>query len=583
MNVHYSLEENTLILISLLKKHKISKIIVSPGSTNIAFAASVQQDDFFELYSCVDERSAAYMACGLSAESNEPVVISCTGATASRNYMPGLTEAFYRGLPILAVTSSQPIERIGHNIPQVLDRTVVPNDVVKNSVKIPFIYNEEQRWATRVKINDALLALTHNGKGPVHIELTTLYTPDFSVKSLPEYKMINKYSSIDDFPSIKSDKVAIFIGAHIKLSNELTREIEIFCEKYNGVVLCDHTSNYWGKYRVLPNILCSQKGYTAKCRNIPLLIHIGEMSGAYLSIYPSQVWRIHEDGKLKDTYKKLTCVFETTELNFFRNYNANNSNSNNISYYNVWRNECDDILLKVPDLPFSNAWIAQNTSGSLPTNSVIHFGILNSLRSWNYFELPNNTMGYCNTGGFGIDGGVSSLVGASLFDKNKLYFGVFGDLLFFYDMNSIGNRHISNNVRILVVNNGKGNEFRNYGNWASQLGDYADDYIAAAGHFGNKSKSLIKDLSLNLGFDYISASNKNEYISNLNVFVSEKISEKPIVFEVFTETEEESKALELIYNIRKTAASYIKESTKSFLGDKGTDKFKKMYKSLKGE
>ena len=42
----------------------------------------------FELYSAVDERSTAYIACGLAAETSEPVALSCTGATASRNYVP---------------------------------------------------------------------------------------------------------------------------------------------------------------------------------------------------------------------------------------------------------------------------------------------------------------------------------------------------------------------------------------------------------------------------------------------------------------------------------------------------------------
>ena len=104
---YYTAERNAQIVISLLKSHGIRKIIASPGATNICFVASVQIDPFFEVYSCVDERSAAYMACGLAAESGEPVVISCTGATSSRNYMPGLTEAYYRKLPILAITSSR--------------------------------------------------------------------------------------------------------------------------------------------------------------------------------------------------------------------------------------------------------------------------------------------------------------------------------------------------------------------------------------------------------------------------------------------------------------------------------------------
>ena len=77
-----------LILLALLKAHGIRKVIASPGTTNIALVASMQQDPYFQMYSAADERSAAYMACGLAAESGEPVVLSCTGATASRNYLP---------------------------------------------------------------------------------------------------------------------------------------------------------------------------------------------------------------------------------------------------------------------------------------------------------------------------------------------------------------------------------------------------------------------------------------------------------------------------------------------------------------
>ena len=72
MDFHYSKEKNVQIIISLLKQYGIRKVIASPGSTNISMVASMQQDPFFEMYSSVDERSAAYMACGMAAESGEP-------------------------------------------------------------------------------------------------------------------------------------------------------------------------------------------------------------------------------------------------------------------------------------------------------------------------------------------------------------------------------------------------------------------------------------------------------------------------------------------------------------------------------
>ena len=192
MNTFYTSEINTQMLICLMKKHGIKKVVASPGTTNVCFVASLQQDDFFELYSSVDERSAAYIACGLAAESGEPVALSCTGATASRNYIPGLTEAFYRKLPVLAVTSTQHTGRIGQYVPQVIDRSSPLRDIAKLSVTIPTIHDEEDKWAYGVMLNDALLELRHRGGGPVHINLTTTYSDDFSFRELPDVPVINR-------------------------------------------------------------------------------------------------------------------------------------------------------------------------------------------------------------------------------------------------------------------------------------------------------------------------------------------------------------------------------------------------------
>ena len=75
MSYYYSTNVNVQLLMALLKEHRIRKVIASPGTTNLEFMASLQHDEFFEVFSCVDERSAAYMACGLAAETGEPVVI----------------------------------------------------------------------------------------------------------------------------------------------------------------------------------------------------------------------------------------------------------------------------------------------------------------------------------------------------------------------------------------------------------------------------------------------------------------------------------------------------------------------------
>ena len=577
MTYHYTNEKNAQIIIYLLKAHGIRHVIASPGSANTALVSSLQQDEYFTMYSSVDERSAAYMACGLAAELDEPVVISCTGATASRNYLPGMTEAYYRKLQVLAITSGQAISKIGHHIPQVIDRTLVPNDTVKLSVTLPIVKDADDLWDCEIKVNKAILELKRHGGGPVHINLPTSYLKPFDTKVLPDYRVIERLTSTDAFPKL-SGKVAIFIGAHRNFNANETQAIEAFCESNNGVVFCDHTSGYRGKYRLQYSIAATQTHFDQSAYKPDILIHIGEVSGDYptFGIVGQQVWRVSEDGEIRDTFKKLRYVFEMPEKLFFENYTSPDKKGS--EYYA----ECDRLLqsirAEIPELPFSNIWIASKIANRIPNNATIHFGILNSLRSWNLFDLPNTVTAASNVGGFGIDGGLSSTIGASLAQPDKLYYIVIGDLAFFYDINVLGNRHSGKNLRILLVNNGKGTEFRMYNHHAAYFDKSADEYVAADGHFGQKSTSLVKNFSENLGYRYIAATNKEEFELNYMEFLSDQSTRQSIIFEVFTDSTEESVALELVQNIKKSPKNRVKEMAKQMLGPKGINSIKKIIK-----
>ncbi len=556
----YTDDKTTLILISLLKEHGIKKVVASPGTTNMWFVASIQQDPFFEIISAPDERSAAYMACGISAIDYEPVIITCTEATASRNYFPALTEAFYRKLPILAITGCHNIANIGNLHPQIIDRRFYPKDTYIESVHLKSCYSLDDEWEVNLNVNKAILALKKQGGGPVHINLEAGHSLNFNVALLPKTRIINKIQKTNFFPSLPEGKIAVFIGSHRKFTNHETTIIDKFCQSNNAVVFCDHTSNYKGAFRIDIALIAAQKVYKQDIFDFNLLIHIGEISGEqYIQekIKPKEVWRVSEDGEIRDTFKKLTFIFEISYIHFFQNYTSPNNAQNN--HFLFWKNLYNDIYNKIPCLPFSNVWIAQQLHNKLPSNSNLHFSIYNSLRSWNFFEVSKNINCYCNVGGFGIDGTLSSLIGNALIDKEKICFAIVGDLSFFYDINSLANRHIPNNVRIILINNGKGTEFRNYGHPAYHFGEFADDYIAAAKHYGNKSTQLIKHYAEDLGFKYLQASNKDTFIKNISEFTTELRIEQPIIFEVFTNSDDESLAIRYIREINKMPLSFTEK------------------------
>lgn len=585
-NKFYTDERAVQIIISLMKVHGVRKMIASPGTTNLTLVASMQQDPFFEMYSSVDERSAAYMACGMAAESGEPVAITCTGATASRNYMPGLTEAYYRKLPVLALTANQGVQKIGNLIAQNIDRRTVPNDIAKMSVQVPAVNSEADVHYCTLLVNKALLELRHNGGGPVHINFSTTYSGNFDVKELPQAAVINRYTlSSQALPEITTTgNIAIFIGSHRKFTTEETAAIDSFCDEYNAVCFCDHTSGYHGRYRYMHALVGTQPAPNT-LRNIDLLIHIGEVSGNYngLGLSAKQVWRVSEDGELRDFFGTLRCVFEMPEKHFFSAYAAMGKGvpEKKGEYLDRCLSEYRDVYSHIPELPFGNIWIAKQMAGKLPAGSVLHLGILNTLRSWDFFDIPSDVDAYCNVGGFGIDGIMSTLLGASLASSDRIFFGILGDLAFFYDMNSIGNRHVARNLRIMLINNGRGTEFTNYGHPGHAFGKEADPFIAAAGHYGNKSHKLVKHYAEDLGFKYLSASSKEEFMNVYEEFITPGQQPQPMLFEVFTDSKDESDALEMMHNIRKAPLSVkklVKSTIKEVVGEQNIRKIRKALK-----
>lgn len=572
MELKYTDEKAVLLHVALLKENGIKRVIVSPGVTNYAFVGSIQHDDFFQIYSCVDERSAAYMACGMATETGEPVVITCTGATSERNYLPGLTEAYYRKLPVLAICGHRGVSAIGHLHDQQLDRRNEPIDVANVQVWLPFVKDKEDELLCYNEINRAILALTKHGGGPALINLCTHYSPNMSVQNLPKVQKVAYYTCTDKLPKLPIGRIAIVLGSHKLYTPKDTAIIDAFCASHDAVVICDHTSGYNGKYSVHSSLMFIQdkKSELAAAR---LCLYSGEISGdafGVLSMWSEETWRIGEDGEFRNRTGNVTKVFEMSLPQFCQNYRQEGNIRND--YLNQCREEYSSIYSKIPELPFSNLWIAKLLATRIPNNSSICLGINNSLRSWNFFEISQVIHGMANVGGYGIDGTISSAVGSALANPKKIVYCVLGDLAFFYDMNVLGNRDIGNNLRILLINNGLGDEFRMSKSPSYKaLGEDVRPYVAAEGHFGHNETTIVKAYVESVGYRYLTASNKDEFIKQVDEFVSNEINQS-IVFEVKIAAEDDTEAVDLISHIimrdnHESLKKRLKKKIKAVLGE----------------
>lgn len=585
----YTDARNAQLVIALLKEYGIRNIIASPGTTNVPFVYSVQNDSFFNIYSAIDERSAAYMACGLAAESGEPVVLSCTGATASRDYMPGLTEAFYRKLPVLALTSMHFTEDIGNLSTQILDRSVIPNDIARYHTSLEMIENERMAKDEELRINIALSELTRDGGGPVAVQLITDGNYTFSATSLPKVNRINRFlpEKISEWPELPDNaKIAVLLGVYRTFSATESEMLEHFVETHDAVVFSDISSGYHGKFAFGSALACIQlqNNPIRSAFEPDLVIHVGEMTGDYntmgfLTGLNCPVWRVSLDGEFRQHFARLENVFQCSIEFFFSHYASNKHVES--GYRTKWENYDIQLRKRMPEFPFSNIWMAQQLHSMIPAGSIVHPAILSSLSSWDYFPLPKDVRSSANVGGFGIDGCTSALIGASL-SSHELCFCITGDLAFFYDMNSLGCREIGPNLRILLINNGLGMTFKLSNHVGSQIGPSANIFIAAEGHnaaaksvTGNQSPA--RAWAESLGFKYLSASSKEEFNAVKDIFTS-KDSEAPILFECFTHEEDERTARDLIDSIdsRTDSKTQLKKTIKKVLPKSVIDSLKSL-------
>ena len=530
-------------VVKLLKEHNIKDIVISPGGTNIKLVKEVQDDNYFTCYSVVDERSAMYVAIGIYLGTGRVVATSCTSAQATRNYIPGLTEAFYKHVPILAITMSKHPRFTYQDYMQAPDQTSLPVDCVKKSYKVPFISDKNDILYSSRIINEAMLELTHDEPGPVQLCIPAL--DNDLVGDYDELKTIKRYS-LNDLNNFKeylhNKRIMIVIGEHLRFDKNLSEYIEKFANGTNSVIYTNHLSNYGGEKAINANIVFSTiKASEFKNIKPDILISIGGQTGDYpfynmLSrgdIGKIEHWRINKKGNVVDTYDKLTCIFEMSEMDFFKGFIFDEKGSD--EYYNVWKKIIETKSNDV-EVPFSNVYAAQRLSPMIKKDSIIQFSILNSLRIWNLFSLDKSIKCYSNVGAFGIDGGMSTLIGQSLVSGNDCYL-IIGDLAFLYDLNSLSIRHIKNNLKILLINNNGGVEFKLYKN--------ADDfkktnkYIAAGNHFKNA-----EGWAKTCGFEYICASSKEEFDNLVDHFVNG--SDKPIIFELFVKDTDEVEAYKKI-------------------------------------
>lgn len=550
----YSTKRNIQQLAVLLREHGISQIVLCPGSRNIPLSQTLIRSGFYKCYPVTDERSAGFYAMGLALHGGQPVAVVCTSGSALLNLHSAVAEAYYQQVPLVIISADRPAAWIGQMDGQTMPQPGVFGGLVKKSVGLPDVHTEEEAWYSNRLINEALMEMTHHGRGPVHINVP-IAEPlfDMSATELPEERVIRRYEGLNMYNNdyqplierLNRYRNRMVIAGQMSL-------IYLFDKKYvkqlakQFVWITESIGNKTvpgTPLRHIDQVLYPMaKDTMANMRPELLITYGGHIISRRLKYFlrnnpPLEHWHISRDGEVCDLYQgALTTVIEMDPFEFLEKI-APLIEDVPSAYPRTWEQIAAGI--KTPQLPYSEMTAVGELLKHLPTPSALHLANSSAVRYAQLYDVSEDVEVLSNRGLNGIDGSLSTALGYATMDE-KLNFLVIGDLSFFYDMNALWNGNYGSNIRILLLNNGGGELFHTLPK--VELDEQSARFIN--GQHGASARAWAEDR----GFKYLEAHDGAELDAGISELTQPSITRQPILLEVFTDRDEDARLLKEYYH-----------------------------------
>lgn len=561
----YSNKENVNILTSLLLEYGVSDAVVCPGSRNAPIVHNLSVCEAIRCRPVTDERSAAFYALGLSIATRRPTVVCVTSGSALLNVMPAVAEAAYQHVPLVVISADRPQQWIDQLDGQTIPQSDALGRFVRKAVQLPEPHNDEERWLCRRLVNEAMHLATCRHGAPVHINVP-ISEPlfEFDTEQLPQLSRFNniKRAAIKDasmdmpdaFHKAKRPMIVIGQLAHGTVSHETIRSLS---EKY--VVMSEPLSNpsYMTihfdeaiRYIVSDNSSINDDEDDKTAYYPDYVIYVGDTlvskpARRFLRNAKAPSCLITPDAAdIHDPLMTLTDIVEcdTDSINALLASLCDAPDTDErCRFHDRWQSFLDAYAAHADAYAPEYSQMAtvkyfEEQLADLDIDICVHYANSSAVRLACIYAQHYV---WCNRGVNGIEGSLSTAAGFSL-ATHDMTVCVIGDLSFFYDQNALWNSNLRGNLRIILLNNRGGGIFRQLPGLSDSPA--ADDLVMAS------HENTAQGICTQNDIGYLSAKNMDEMQIGVVTLLTRE-SERPMLLEVFTDSNDDVKALEKYFKL----------------------------------
>lgn len=532
MDSRKGLTEYVHTIVQTLVQAGVQDVVISPGSRSTPLAYAFSQTKEIQQYIQIDERSAGYLALGISKAKQRPVVLLCTSGTAAANYFPAIVEAHYARIPLIVVTADRPHELREVGAPQAIDQIQLYGQHVKWSVDFPLADNHLETLPFIERHTSRALSVAQSApRGPVHINVPfrepllldfTYKTKESSYQGSAHGEVVATTISEQLFKeAVTNTKRGIFIVGELQGDVDF-EAFWTFAQATKWPVLVDPLSQLRTsipdgcKDLVIDQYDALLKSEIFKQAMVPeVVIRFGPqpiskpLSLFLKSIAPKIYITIDEDPLFRDSLGVVTHHIQSAPQALWKPIEMIHSSeilagwvrgneiaTKHISAYIEQQNDEGAFAgLLFNELKNHSDLIA---SSSMPIRDVDTF-----------FNKTSKDIGiYANRGTNGIDGVVSTAIGIQLARKRPATL-LIGDLSFLHDVNGLlVTRFHETDLTIVVMNNDGGGIF-SYLPQASE-----ETYFESL--FGTPTGLTFDSIAKMYNTEYFSIQTKEEFQKALN-------------------------------------------------------------------